>query len=518
MPTVEELDRLTALLARLAPIADQRPGELIEAGDWNLVVASVIETARVLVEAEARGVEPHSHPDQVQIGWLDPRLRQLIEGGPLTDPKEIARVDALERADAKLTETLAALRDEIEAMRGRMRDVATRDIERESSVNVVRRKVEGIADGRADVLAVRESLESMRDRVTRAVELAEGLEVGGQPPDLGKLDTRLAELESVADRLRLPSGELLDGATFERRLAEAQTKSVTQADLDQALEDRRAQLDPADQAAIEDSLRSTFESDLAARDAALRSDVDTRMDAKLSGVDALVSRAVADATPGITAAAAGATRQELDARLPGVREQAAADARALLDGRTAELRAEAEAGLDEVRKELSGLVGAQVDQRMAAALGAVQKQLDGVASDLKGLGGRVDRAEAAAGGLGARVDGLDRQLRDGLSSLRAELTRTLEGRLAETEAKFDARLNEIEPRLDATIDTRLVERDAALRKEITTIARDEVVGLEDRLPGLVAKEIERRPRTPIDRTGAVVDPRFLEPGGGGLPR
>src|SRR5262245_43125817 len=255
MATVEELERLNALLKRLGPVGDARPGELIEADDWNLVVASVIETARVLVEDEARGVEPHGHPDQVQIGWLDPRLRELIQGGPLSDPKQAARLDARERADAKLTETLEALRAEIEAMRARMRDVATRDLERETSVNVVRRKVEGIADGRSDVLAVRESLDAMRDRVTRAVELAEGLEVGGQPPDLGKVDSRLGELEELATRLRLPSGEVLDGTTFERRLAEIQNKGVTQDELDQALEDRRAALDPADRASIEDSLR-----------------------------------------------------------------------------------------------------------------------------------------------------------------------------------------------------------------------------------------------------------------------
>jgi hypothetical protein len=517
MATVEELDRLTALLARLGPIGDQRPGELIEADDWNLVVASVIETARVLVEAKARGVEPHSHPDQVQIGWLDPRLRQLIEGGPLADPKQVARVDAIERADAKLTEALEALRAELEAIRGRMRDVATRDLERESSVNVVRRKVEGIADGRADVLAVRESLDAMRERVTRAVELAEGLEVDGQAPDLGKVDARLAELEEVATRLRLPSGELLDGATFERRLAEVQNKGVTQDELDQALEDRRAQLDPADQQAIEDGLRASFEADLAARDESLRNQIDTRTDEKLSGVDALVARAVADATPAITDAAVAATRRELDARLPSLRDQAAADARALLDSRAAELRAETESGLDEVRRELSSLVGSEVERRMAGTLRGLQQQLDGVVSDLKALGGRMDRAEASAGGLGARLDSLDRQLRDGLTTVRAEFAKALESRIAETEAKFDARLKELEPRLDATVDTKLAERDAVLRKEFATIARDEVVGLEDRLPSIIGKEIERRPRTGLGG-GGTIDPGRFDRGGGGPDR
>ena len=508
MATVEELERLTALLKRLGPLADQRPGELIEAADWNLLVASVVETARVLVEDKPAVVELHSHPDQVQIGWLDPRLRQLIEGGPLNDPKQVARVEALERADAKLLGALEALRTELETMRTRVRDVATRDLERESSVNVVRRKVEGIADGRADVLAVRESVEAMRDRVARAVELAEGLEVGGRPPDLGGLDERLAKVEQVAERLRLPSGEPLDGATFERRLAEVRNKVVTRGDLDQALDDRRAVLDPADQAAIENRLRTSFEADLATRDASLRNQIDTRTDAKLAGDERV------DAGPGLTTAAITASRQELDTRLPTVREQAAADARALLDSRTTALRAETTAGLSDVRKELSGLVTSQVDQRLGAVVTDLQSQLGGVASDLKGLGGRMDRSEASAGGLGARVDTLDRQLRDGVAAVRAELNKAIDTRIGQTEARYDARMRDLESQIGSTIVTTLNERDTALRKELTTIARDQLVGLEDRLPGLIGKEIERRPRITPGTGAILINPGRLDPGAG----
>src|SRR5688500_11660478 len=98
MPAVEELDRLAALLRRLGPLAEQQAGELIRAEDWNLLVRAVMETARTMVEAEARAVPPHDHADQVQVGWLDPRLRQMVESGPLGDPAELTRLAAVERA------------------------------------------------------------------------------------------------------------------------------------------------------------------------------------------------------------------------------------------------------------------------------------------------------------------------------------------------------------------------------------------------------------------------------------
>src|SRR5918992_886787 len=125
MPTVEEIDRLTALLARLGPLADAQTGELIRAEDWNTVVDVLVEVARALIEDQERPVRPHDHPDQVQLGWLDPRLRQVVEGGPLADPANIARVDSLERADERLQAALDGLAAQVAELRERGREIAT---------------------------------------------------------------------------------------------------------------------------------------------------------------------------------------------------------------------------------------------------------------------------------------------------------------------------------------------------------------------------------------------------------
>ena len=82
MPTVADLERLDALVKRLVPLADVQRGELIQAQQWNLVVGALIEVARAVLAEEREGhVAAHGHPDQVTPGWLDPRLRTLVERG-----------------------------------------------------------------------------------------------------------------------------------------------------------------------------------------------------------------------------------------------------------------------------------------------------------------------------------------------------------------------------------------------------------------------------------------------------
>jgi hypothetical protein len=102
--------------------------------------------------------------------------------------------------------------------------------------------VESAGDARQDVLTLRQSLEVIRGDVRRAVEVGEQLEVEGQPLDVHALVARVVELEQLRERLRLPSGALLDAAALELRLTELTTTLVTEEELDEAI--RNALLAP----------------------------------------------------------------------------------------------------------------------------------------------------------------------------------------------------------------------------------------------------------------------------------
>ena len=153
MPTVADLERLRALNERLTPLANATQGELIRAEDWNTLVGAVSEIARVVL-AEDREAAPaaHEHPDQVTSGWLDPRLRALIERGPLSDPAAEARLQALEQRVERLQARVEALFGSVGEVRDRVTDVATKDLIRQSEVVNVRLVVEGLGDSRESVL------------------------------------------------------------------------------------------------------------------------------------------------------------------------------------------------------------------------------------------------------------------------------------------------------------------------------------------------------------------------------
>jgi hypothetical protein len=501
MPTVEEIDRLTALLARLGPLGETQPGELILAEDWNTVVDVLVEVARALVEDQERPVRPHDHPDQVQLGWLDPRLRQVVEGGPLADPANTARVDSLERADERLQAALDGLAAQVAELRERGREIATRDLEREAAVSIVRRRVEGIADGRDDVLAVRKSLDTVRTRVERAVELAENLEAGGEAVDLGALKERVGGLEELRQRLELPSGETLDGAAIERRLAELRNQVVDEDKLDAALAEHRAELDPAQENALEGRLLTALDEKFETDAAALRTDIEARTDQRLGDLGQRVQQALADATPALREGILAAARAESQQQVSAAVEQARAGLRAEIAASSTVLRAEIQNEVKGVREELDARIDERLDERIPPRMEPVERSLASTRAELAALTSRTERAESSAGGLSARLDGLDAGLAREFANLRVEL----DARLSQAEGSFTERIGALETRTNRAIDERaakieagiderlkgaLDERDARLRVEAAGIASDQLAGFEDRLPGLVSRELE----------------------------
>lgn len=461
MPTVEEVDRLTALLTRLTPLGDQHIGDLITAQDWNTLVSAVIEVARALVDESTSAVPPHEHPDQVALGWLDPRLRTLVENGPVGDPAAIARVDALERGGTRLQAAIDQLTAQVSELRDRSREVATRDIEREASVNVVRRKIEGMADGRDAVAEVRATLDTVQTQVSRAVALGEALSADGAPVDLGALQTRVDGLEVLRDGLTLPTGEVLDAAALERRLAELSNTLVTQEDLNGALKDRVATLDPDTESALENRLQTKLDATMITREDALRADITSATDAKLAGVDGIVATRVADATPSIRDEVLATTRTEADARQATILTQAGADADAKVAAGLTSVRADLAGGLDGLRAELGDRVASELGDRLPAALSDLQGTVDGLRADLNGLAGKLDESAGAVSTLGARVDELDRGTTERLLALRTGLQKGIDdlrgqigtrvGALETTTAALDTRVGALDAGLDQRV-------------------------------------------------------------------
>ena len=240
MATVAELERLAALTNRLVPLADMRQGTLIRADDWNLLVGAVLELARAVLAEESGGtVGDHEHVEEIDIGWLTPRLRALIEQGGLADPVSTRRLTTIERDGQKLKTQVDLLQSELDKIRVNLNDVKIRDIGRTSDFTILRRKFEAQSDVREEVLDLRATLGTIQENIGRALEVGDSLTVDGELPNFDELFSRVSGLEALRQRLTNPDGTLLDASTLAIRLAELQGTFVTQDQLDDALDDVR---------------------------------------------------------------------------------------------------------------------------------------------------------------------------------------------------------------------------------------------------------------------------------------
>src|SRR5581483_1386033 len=164
----------------------------------------------------------------------------------------------------------------------------------ESQVSSLGVRVSGINDARDDVASVRATLASVQDALGRALAVAQQLTVNGQPIDVGALDQRIASLEGFRDGLREPDGNLLDGARLHDDLRQATASLVTGDQLAAALAGRAGGLSQQDLQALSDQITASVRAEMDVRLTQLSDSIRAETSAQLGGVDAAVSRAIAD--------------------------------------------------------------------------------------------------------------------------------------------------------------------------------------------------------------------------------
>ncbi|MBT2500894.1 hypothetical protein J7E25_17515 [Agromyces sp. ISL-38] len=304
MPSVADIERLKALTDRLLPLASRERGEVIAADDWNAVVGALLEVARAVVaDASGTAVAPHEHPDQVTLGWLDPRLRAIIERGPLSDPGATARVSAIERRALLIGQQIDDVAGQVRDLRVVTNRHETNDLDRASSLTVLSRTVSGIKDPRNEVATLRASLDAIGTNLSAVSAFAAGL--GDVTPST--LFAGLGKVDELEQRLTTPTGALLDAAEFERRLVELATTLVTEDELTAAITSRPARLTAGVKAELLEEAKTAAvrqaEDSATVLTEALRNQLTTR-------IDEVAQSAVAAARE-----AAGGFRDELKATI-----------------------------------------------------------------------------------------------------------------------------------------------------------------------------------------------------------
>ena len=189
---------------------------------------------------------PHQHLGEVRLDWLDPALTTLVQRGPLGDPDEVGRAQGTQREVTALRAGLAGLRADLNQLRLRLTDLSGRDLTRESQVGTVSLQLAGVT-GVRDVAWWRcaARLAGVEENVAAAITVGQRLSVGGQPVDMAALVGRLADLESFRETFKTVTGQLLDAAAIDERIASKTSPLVSRTDLDTDLAQRPVVIPPA---------------------------------------------------------------------------------------------------------------------------------------------------------------------------------------------------------------------------------------------------------------------------------
>jgi hypothetical protein len=535
MPTPEDLDRLRALLTQLTQIGSAHRGELIRADDWNTLVNSVADVARAVLAADAAPViPPHQHLDQVTADWLAPQLRSLIERGPLADPAVQNRLSQLEQTLARFGQQLDSNEKKVDDFRGRITDVATRDLAREAAVTSVRRSLENVIDPRPDIQAMRTTLGAVQKDITTVQEIASKLTVGGVPVDVGQLVTRVGGLEQFRDTFRAANGELLNAAAIERRLAEVSTRTVTQNQLDDALKNFQVEIPQSQIDVIQTRLEASTREQVNGVMANFRGEVDTNINTRLAGVADLVSQRVNDALPGLTQSVTSSLNQRIDAAQKAAVDTAVAAAQKTLDDREKAIRADVASQISDTRASIAANIRTEVSQQLASGLTTINTNLAGAVSRLDTMTAQVNKQAEQLTSQAAAIakvtqdtatlsNNLRTMVQSEISLQVAVITRSIDDKFAafqkaqnDTLAAMsnDIRTAAIDAARKTALDTAnasaqatrtqiLAEMRSVAREEATALIRDQVkIAVTEAvkeqtasLPGLIATEVRRATST-----------------------
>ena len=474
MANVANLERLEALVDSLSTLTGKRRGELIEADNWNRLVNALTELARAtLAERAANDVPPHSHADQVDLDWLDAKLRAIVLEGGFSDPAAQARFDLLTRRIEKLGAALDALSDRINQMQTGLSQIETRDVERETNLTSVSRKLDGVFNARDEVAGLRGSLRLIEGQVRTAADLSARL----QSPDGGEIDfeglaARIGELEGLQATLTLPGGDTFSADIFQRELAQLRAELVTETELAEALEEVRDAVGTDLEAAVLEEARAaattTADQSIAALATELRAEQEVRITELEGSLPERIGTATGDLSAQILTTARAEREAELDLRLSAF----ATERDAAVEQRTEDIETALQGSLDArsaaLEEALTARLAADLDGGLAALDGRVTK----AEGSLSGLGGQIDDLSSSVTAATARIETVRRDLQTADSELTASLTERIARLESDVDGKIAASGKDLSAGMRAELDADLTALRRDLNVSLSKTARD----------------------------------------------
>ncbi|MET0389433.1 MAG: hypothetical protein ABW321_25890 [Polyangiales bacterium] len=505
MAELESLTRLTAIVEALAAVGGKERGEPLRADDWNVLVSSLVELAKLtqsreralqdLLQAQFATVD-HQHLGQVSLDWFDESTRALIEkpGLNATQAASVARIERDLKTLGQRVDTTIERLDKLERELDNTRD---RDLGRTKQFDRIDLRVENLLGLEQRVTGLRGEFAGLDSQLKEALVFRDRLrDPTGAEIDVLGLVQRVSELDKLRDNLRLADGTLGRLRDVERQLVELGDKGVSGDALNEAV---RAQLhvastyDDVVRTRLGEALTPTLDTRFASvttslgevrgEIGALRQDsVRTRdleaLGTRLGATERELGR-VGQLSTGVESLGTRLTSVESDVRVQRQELTGLAALGGRLDGVDQRVlgleQTSAEVGT--LRSAVTGLSRELERDRTQYALdfgdlrerigkldpldgrvGLLTEQLTAATTRLDGFDGRVGRQEAQLGELGPRVTAFERTSQ-GLPELRARMETALSQGLPLAAADA-ARVSNLTQRVDTlgrwqnTVETR----------------------------------------------------------------
>ena len=336
MATPAELVRLDALITRLTPLSQAARGELVRADDWNTIVLAIVELARaVYAEAELVDVPPHHHFDEVSLAWLDKQLRTLVSGGALKDPVQEGKLNSVERKITQLNSNLSLREEDINQVLAELDRMTTRELARENQVQSLDRQVSGLRNASDEVGEMRLTLDGITQQIATVQTIADQLrQPNGQIIDVALLQTQVNELNTLREQLRDANGDVLTGINIDQKIAQALNTLVTEEDLTQSLDERLAGLDVQLTNNLEVQIANAVNQSISGTLDDFRNQILSDNTRLFENLDATISQTVADQIPALSQSLSTMLENQINSRF----SQLQTDILAQVDERTTTIR------------------------------------------------------------------------------------------------------------------------------------------------------------------------------------
>ena len=523
MSSAADLDRVTNLVSRVQRLGNVQPGDLIHAQSWNDLVGVVMEIAQTLLTPRDESVPPHEHPDQVKVTWLDPSLRNLLERGALSAGEGPRTLLDLDRRVTELRSDVDGLKKSVAAIQTRLLDLNTRDLTRDSTFTELSRSVSAILSRGDSTADLRKTLADMQVNVNRAIEVGTKLRVGDDLPDMNQLDQRIRAIEDLRQKLTTVSGEILDAHAIENRITQVRNDVVTQKQLDEALRQRSTKIPPEELKFIRDSVTDVVRGDLNASVGVVRKDILDQADAKLKGIDELVSTRVDTRLQTTLDAAIGGVRSDITKSASSTLEQAIAlakkNAGEITDGAVKTVNKR----IDDVQGGISQRVNDEVGKAVQTRVTKIEETVNAVSVNAASAlqlaqthATLIQKVQADSAQLALQTTKDLTALRDStakdIAKHEAELLR-VDKRVSEVDAAIETRIDKrITPRLTEVRDSLTLGIRKTAEEAATAVVANATTTLRAEMKGIAHDEIAvARPGISDDVTKRIIDGTVVIP-------